>query len=181
MRHGSAPAENIVTTMIEVGLDCTEGGPVSYCLPYGRTPLRRAVPEWARCCELLADTGSAHLESFGGCLLGQLCPPSLLVATSILEGLFFRRHGLRSISLSYAQQTHAGQDLEALRALRTLAGEFFAGLDWHVVLYTYMGVFPRSREVPRAAEVQRPARDLVRRGTADRQDGGRGGPHPDDR
>lgn len=75
-------------------------------------------------------------------MLGQLCPPSLLVALSVLEGVFFRQHGLRSVSLSYAQQTHHDQDVEALLALRTLAGEHLAGMDWHVVLYTYMGVFP---------------------------------------
>lgn len=59
---------------------------------------------WARSCELLAagaGPGSVgHLESFGGCMLGQLCPPGLLVALSILEGLFFRAHGIESISLT---------------------------------------------------------------------------------
>ena len=73
--------------------------------------------------ELVADRGGrAHLETFGGCLLGQLCPPSLLVAISVLEALFFVQHGLRSVSLSYAQQTHPAQDIEALAALRP-AGE----------------------------------------------------------
>jgi methylaspartate mutase epsilon subunit len=85
------------------------------------------------------------VETFGGCLLGQLCPPGLLVAISLLEALFFVRHGITSVSLSYAQQTDPGQDLEAVRALRRLAGEFLpAQVDRHVVLYTYMGVFPAS-------------------------------------
>ncbi|MEV0403038.1 methylaspartate mutase [Actinoallomurus sp. NPDC050550] len=146
VRHGAALAHDIVESMLAAGLHATEGGPVSYCLPYGRTPLRDAVADWARCCETLADAdGAAHLESFGGCMLGQLCPPSLLVALTLLEALFFRRHGIRSLSLSYAQQTHTGQDLEALGALRALAGELLPDVEWHVVLYTYMGVFPRSR------------------------------------
>ncbi len=81
-------------------------------------------------------------------MLGQLCPPSLLVALSVLEGVFFKQHGLRSVSLSYAQQTHRGQDVEALLALRTLAAEHLSGLDWHVVLYTYMGVFRAPRAAP---------------------------------
>jgi methylaspartate mutase epsilon subunit len=85
-----------------------------------------------------------HLESFGGCLMGQLCPPSLLVAISVLEGMFFRQHGLASMSLSYAQQTHPGQDREAVLALRRLAGELLSDVDWHVVVYTYMGVYPRT-------------------------------------
>ena len=78
--------------------------------------------------ELVADRGGrAHLETFGGCLLGQLCPPSLLIATSVLEALFFVQHGLRSVSLSYAQQTHPVQDIEALAALDRLATRAAAG------------------------------------------------------
>ncbi|RSS67337.1 methylaspartate mutase [Streptomyces sp. WAC06614] len=149
VRHGSSRPEAIVRALAAAGLDSTEGGPVSYCLPYGRTPLAESVDNWARCCELLATLVPAprvpHLESFGGCMLGQLCPPGLLVALSLLEGLFFVRHGIRSVSLSYAQQTDPGQDEEAVRALRRLADEFLpADVDRHVVLYTYMGVFPHT-------------------------------------
>ncbi|WP_432126857.1 methylaspartate mutase [Streptomyces sp. bgisy082] len=149
VRHGSARPGTIIEALTAAGLTATEGGPVSYCLPYGRTPLRESVEAWARACELLAGTArpgtTPHLESFGGCLLGQLCPPGLLVATSVLECLFFAQYGLRSVSLSYAQQTDPAQDEEAVRALRRLAAEFLpAGVEHHVVLYTYMGVFPRT-------------------------------------
>ena len=154
VRHGSARPQRIIQALVGAGLDATEGGPVSYCLPYGRTPLRESVDNWARSCELLAHlTGPArvpHLESFGGCLLGQLCPPSLLVAVSVLEALFFVQHGITSVSLSYAQQIDAAQDEAAVRALHRLAGELLPiGVDWHVVLYTYMGVFPQT---PRGAQ-----------------------------
>ncbi len=145
VRHGSALPLDIFRVLLDSGLDATEGGPVSYCLPYSRTPLARSVDAWARCCELLAARSStAHLESFGGCLLGQLCPPGLLVAMTVLEGLFFEQHGLRDISLSYAQQTDFQQDLAALAALRRLGGELLTVSSWHIVLYTYMGVFPRT-------------------------------------
>jgi methylaspartate mutase epsilon subunit len=78
-------------------------------------------------------------------MLGQLCPPGLLVALSVLEARFFAQHGVRSVSLSYAQQTDAGQDTEAILALRRLAWEFLPStVDRHLVLYTYMGVFPTS-------------------------------------
>ncbi|MEU0405592.1 methylaspartate mutase [Streptomyces sp. NPDC006197] len=151
VRHGSARPLAIVRALTAAGLDATEGGPVSYCLPYGRTPLRESVTAWARACELLASAARPgavpHLESFGGCLLGQLCPPGLLVAVSVLECLFFARHGLRSVSLSYAQQTDPAQDEEALRALHRLAAEFLPDdVDHHVVLYTYMGVYPRTAQ-----------------------------------
>ncbi|WP_406503736.1 methylaspartate mutase [Streptomyces sp. NBC_00212] len=145
VRHGSALPLDIFRALLDSGLDATEGGPVSYCLPYGRTPLARSVQEWARCCELLAERSpSAHLESFGGCMLGQLCPPALLVALSVLEGAFFAQHGIRDLSLSYTQQTDFQQDAAALAALRRLAGEYLGGTDWHLVLYTYMGVYPRT-------------------------------------
>ncbi|MFF9984445.1 methylaspartate mutase [Streptomyces erythrochromogenes] len=148
VRHGSAMPEHIVRALLSVGLDATEGGPVSYCLPYSRTPLREAVAAWQRSCELLASTreygAEPHLETFGGCLMGQLCPPSLLIAVSVLEALFFRQHGLTSLSLSYAQQADPRQDEEALTVLGKLAVELLPDVDHHVVLYAYMGVFPRS-------------------------------------
>ncbi|MFG2826172.1 methylaspartate mutase [Streptomyces sp. NPDC048434] len=164
VRHGSPLPLDIFTTLLDAGLDATEGGPVSYCLPYSRTPLQASVEAWARCCELLAERSStAHLESFGGCMLGQLCPPSLLVALSLLEGLFFRQHGLCDISLSYAQQTDFDQDTAAVAALRRLAGELLGDTRWHVVLYTYMGVFPRT-EPGALALLRHSARLAVRTG-----------------
>ncbi|MFE9256109.1 methylaspartate mutase [Streptomyces sp. NPDC006879] len=165
VRHGSALPYPLFEAMVAAGVDATEGGPVSYCLPYSRAPLTQAVEAWSRCCDLIAaQEDQMHLESFGGCMLGQLCPPSLLVALSVLEALFFAEHGLTSISLSYAQQTHPGQDLEALAALRRLAGERLGGIDWHVVLYTYMGVYPRT-PVGSFRILQDSARLAVRSGT----------------
>ncbi|PXX71310.1 glutamate mutase subunit E [Nocardia tenerifensis] len=144
-RHGTALPLRVFQRLVEVGLDATEGGPVSYCLPYSRLPLRDAVAAWAQSTRFLAqETEFGHIESFGGCLLGQLCPPSLLVAVSVLEGCFFRQHGLRYMSFSYAQGTLAEQDRGALRALRTLAAEYLGDVTWHVVFYTYMGLFPRT-------------------------------------
>jgi methylaspartate mutase epsilon subunit len=149
VRHGSPQPQAIFAALTRAGLDAAEGGPVSYCLPYGRTSLRESVKNWQECSSLLLtvrERGTEpHLETFGGCMLGQLCPPGLLVAISILEGLFFRQCGLRSISLSYAQQTSAEQDEQAVLALRTLAQEMLTNVDWHIVIYAYMGVFPRTR------------------------------------
>ncbi|MFD6113896.1 methylaspartate mutase [Streptomyces yangpuensis] len=148
VRHGSATPIDIFWAMMRLRLNATEGGPVSYCLPYGRTPLAQAVKNWEGCCKLYArlrDAGvEPHLETFGGCMMGQLCPPSMLVAISFLEAMFFAQHGIRSISLSYAQQTHMGQDREAVAALRRLCAELLPTDNWHVVIYTYMGVYPET-------------------------------------
>jgi methylaspartate mutase epsilon subunit len=147
VRHGTALPQRVIERLIDVGLEATEGGPVSYCLPYSRVPLPDAVGAWKEGCRILAgETEHGHLESFGGCLLGQLCPPSLLVAMAVLEGCFFSQHGITSVSLSYAQGTCAAQDRGALRALRILAQRYLRDVTWHVVLYTYMGVFPRTTE-----------------------------------
>lgn len=154
VRHGSARPGPIIEAMCEIGMDATEGGPVSYCLPYGRTPLSVSVAEWRVATQRLAgltDQGlRPHLESFGGCMLGQLCPPSLLVALAVLEGMFFRQNGVRSVSLSLTQQTSHPQDVEALVALRQLAGELLHDVDWHIVLYGYMGLFPVTSHGARA-------------------------------
>ncbi|MGW4383663.1 methylaspartate mutase [Kitasatospora sp. NPDC004531] len=148
LRHGSALPQQLFETMLASGLTATEGGPVSYCLPYSRTPLAEATRAWAKGCELLARRAPAgrlvHVESFGGCMLGQLCPPGLLVALSVLECMFFVQHGIGSVSLSYAQQTNTAQDLAAIRAMRRLASEYLGTVRRHIVLYTYMGVFPRT-------------------------------------
>jgi methylaspartate mutase epsilon subunit len=169
VRHGSARPLRIFRTVIRSGVDACEGGPVSYCLPYGRTPLRESLRSWSASCTLFArgrDAGlEPHLETFGGCMLGQLCPPGLLVAISLLEGMFFWQHGLRSISLSYAQQTDAAQDEEAIRALTHLAAEYLPYADTHVVVYTYMGVYPRTRPGARLLS-QTAARIAVRAGAA---------------
>ncbi|GAA0931062.1 methylaspartate mutase [Kribbella koreensis] len=150
VRHGSPLPAAIIRSLVAAGLHATEGGPVSYCLPYSRAPLTESIPNWALSCELLSEvreTGvEPHLESFGGCMMGQLCPPGLLVALSVLECMFFRQHGIRSVSLSYAQQTDPDQDAEAILAMRRLAAQWLPDIDWHVVIYTYMGVYPRTPE-----------------------------------
>jgi methylaspartate mutase epsilon subunit len=150
VRHGSPRPQQIIAAMKDAGLHATEGGPISYCLPYSRVPVDEAVRAWASSTRSLAELRESgirpHLESFGGCMMGQLCPPALLVALSVLECVFFASHGIDSVSLSYAQQTNPAQDEEALAALRRLATEFLGDLDWHIVVYTYMGMFPRTTE-----------------------------------
>jgi len=169
IRHGSPCPQPIIEALMAAGLHATEGGPVSYCLPYSRTPLAESIPNWARGCDLLAGVEATgvqpHIECFGGCMMGQLCPPGLLVALSVLECMFFRQHGIRSVSLSYAQQTNAVQDTEAVLALRRLAAEWLPDVDWHIVIYTYMGVYPRTADGA-ALLLEEAARLAVRTGAA---------------
>lgn len=151
VRHGSAFPQAIFVASAASGFDAIEGGPVSYNLPYSRAALAETVAAWSQAARFWADYGeheaiTAHIETFAGCMMGQLCPPGLLVALAVLEALFFREHGIRSVSLSLAQGIHDGQDIGALRALRRLAGHYLVGMDWHLVFYTFMGLFPKTRE-----------------------------------
>jgi methylaspartate mutase epsilon subunit len=169
VRHGSAAPQAIVANLIASGLDATEGGPVSYCLPYGRSPLRESVHNWVASCERLSGLRSVgahpHIETFGGCMMGQLCPPGLLVAIGVLEALFFRQHGIASVSVSYAQQTNLEQDEEGIRALQRISGDWLGDIEWHLVVYGYMGVYPRT---PGGARLlgDKAARLAVRTGAA---------------
>jgi methylaspartate mutase epsilon subunit len=146
VRHGTARPEKIFQQLVKSRLFLTEGGPVSYCLPYSRLPLREAIASWQRACHILADyPEKSHLESFAGCLLGQLCHPAILVSLGILEALFFQQNGLRDISLSYAQNYSLTQDLAAVSALKRLANLYLTEeMSWHIVIYTFMGLFPQT-------------------------------------
>lgn len=145
IRHGSPDPLHIFQRMVEIGSAATEGGPLSYCLPYSRTPLRAAFGHWERACQVLAGgVEHSHIESFAGCMMGQMCDPAILVALNILEGLFLRAHGIETLSFSYAQGTSPVQDRAAVTALQQLAAEFFAPGSYHFVGYVFMGFFPRT-------------------------------------
>ena len=149
VRHGSAFPLHVFQAAAAAGFDAIEGGPVSYNLPYSRAALGDTVIAWEEATRFWADRGqhtgyAAHLETFAGCMFGQLCPPSLLVALSVLEGLFFVEHGIESLSLSLAQGTNDAQDVGALLALSYLAAAYFPRASWHIVYYTFMGLFPQT-------------------------------------
>lgn len=144
VRHGTPKPQALFEQMTRCHLTHTEGGPVSYCLPYSAsTSLSDAVRAWEEGCHILSAHPEAHIESFGGCLMGQMCHPALLVAVAILEAIFFERSGITSLSVSYAQQYSLTQDVAALKALHRLANAFLSpAVKWHSVIYTFMGLFP---------------------------------------
>ncbi|WP_343675300.1 methylaspartate mutase [Chitinophaga sp.] len=166
VRHGSPLPEEIFKATIDAGIDAIEGGPVSYCFPYGRISLKRSVEAWSTCCKLFAAAGNGmgHIESFGGCMMGQLCPPSLLIAITIAETLFMMERGIRSYSLSLAQGTHTTQDIAGLNVLRQLGRKYLGPeSEWHIVFYTFMGKFPLSYQGAKAI-IEESARAAVRGG-----------------
>ncbi|WP_143305924.1 methylaspartate mutase [Chitinophaga vietnamensis] len=166
IRHGSPLPVEIFKATINAGIDAIEGGPISYCFPYGRIPLARSMEAWRTCCQLFgaASDDPWHIESFGGCMMGQLCPPAILIAITIAEAIFMIRNGVKSYSLSLAQGTHTSQDVAALHALRQLGLKYLGPQsDWHIVFYTFMGKFPQSYHGARAL-IEESARAAVKGG-----------------
>ncbi|MDZ4679092.1 MAG: hypothetical protein SH848_05105 [Saprospiraceae bacterium] len=153
VRHGCSRPEHIFRAIVEAGIDATEGGPISYCFPYGKVPLQDSIRSWQTCSEMFAavEDKKYHLESFGGCMMGQLCPPSMLIAITIAEALFFRRFGVQSYSVSLTQGSNIRQDIAALAALHLIGEKYLGSADnWHVVYYTFMGKFPETMNGARA-------------------------------
>jgi methylaspartate mutase epsilon subunit len=147
VRHGSPRPGKIFQRMVDVGVVVSEGGPISYCLPYGSVSLEQTLDAWEDATRVFAEASArSHIESFAGCMLGQLCPPSLLVALNIIEGIFFHTFGLRTMSFSYAQGTSAAQDLAGLLALNSLRQKYLSDVDSHTVFYMYMGIFPQTTQ-----------------------------------
>lgn len=153
VRHGSSRPEHIFKAIVEAGIDASEGGPISYCFPYGKVPLRDSIRSWKACSEIFAavEHKKCHLESFGGCMMGQLCPPSMLIAITIAEALFFKRFGVQSYSVSLTQGSNVQQDIAALTALHLMCEKYLGPAEnWHVVYYTFMGKFPETMNGARA-------------------------------
>ncbi|MBY5935082.1 hypothetical protein KUV51_18905 [Tateyamaria omphalii] len=145
VRHGSALPSKVFQRMAEIGMTATEGGPVSYCLPYSRLPLEQAVDDWRQGARALAEASDiSHIESFAGCMMGQMADPALLVALSVLEALFLKQCGVSSVSVSYAQGISPTQDRAALRALDVLTSHYLDGHPFHIVAYVFMGLFPNT-------------------------------------
>ena len=143
IRHGMPQPYQMIVKMLNCGFTITEGGPISYCLPYSRLPLKKSFQSWQDSLSLLAQH-NGHVESFAGCMMGQLSPPSLLITLNILEGLFFRSMGLKDISLSYAQGYNLQQDYISVLVLHQMAKKYLNDIEWHSVIYTFMGIYPQT-------------------------------------
>tara|TARA_B100000508_G_scaffold60333_1_gene47221 strand:- start:258575 stop:259855 length:1281 start_codon:yes stop_codon:yes gene_type:complete len=149
IRHGTPDPRHLYSRVIGGGFSATEGGPVSYALPYGRVPLRDTLRYWREALRCLANAAErrgieVHHETFGGCMMGQACPPDLLIALSVLECAYFFQLGIPSVSASLALGTCDEQDEGALLALNDICEERFFERDWHIVAYHFMGQFPKT-------------------------------------
>lgn len=153
-RHSTRDPRLLAEISFAGGVSSFEGGCISYNLPYYRDyPLRTALSTWQyvdRLTGLYFDRYGLLLDrEFFGTLTGTLIPPSLAIATDVLEAVLAVEQGVRSVSLGYAEQGNRTQDIAACRALLQVATTVLANLghrsvDVSIVFHQYMGAFPRD-------------------------------------
>jgi methylaspartate mutase epsilon subunit len=151
LRHGTPDARLLIEIAIASGIFEIEGGPITYVLPYSKNfPLDKAVLYWKYvervCANYSTFNKPINRESFGP-LTATLVPPSITIAIQLLEMMLSLEEGVKSFSVSFAQQGSMMQDIVTGRVTRQLA-DFYAaqiGCDdasIHLVYHQWMGAFP---------------------------------------
>ncbi|MEC3917436.1 hypothetical protein [Nocardia sp. CDC160] len=158
VRHGSPDARQLFAVSIASGFTSFEGGGIGYNVPYAKdVPITESLRTWQQIDRLAGEITAAGVtvdRELFGTLTGVLMPPSICLATTLLEAVLAAAQGVRCLSISYPQGGHPWQDLAALRAITTLAAHYLADrpeVRVHTVLHQFMGVFPADRD--RAVEL----------------------------
>ena len=155
-RHSTRDPRLLAEISFAGGVSSFEGGAISYNIPYFRDyPLDQSIAAWQyvdRLTGLYHDLYGIVLDrEFFGALTATLVPPSLALATNILEAALAAQQGVLSVSLGYAEQGNRTQDIAACRTLRIIAEDFLARLGFRdvsisIVFHQYMAGFPRNRQ-----------------------------------
>ncbi|MDH6114562.1 methylaspartate mutase epsilon subunit [Kitasatospora sp. MAP12-15] len=161
VRHGSPDGRLLFDTAVAAGFTSYEGGGIGYNVPYCKeVPITESLRTWQEVDRKAGEVTAAGLtidRELFGTLTAVLMPPSICIATTLLEAVLAVAEGVRCVSVSYPQGGHLWQDLAALRAIPRLASRYFdtsdgpSGVRVHTVLHQFMGVFPQERE--QAAEL----------------------------
>ncbi len=154
LRHGTPDARLLIETAIASGIFEIEGGPITYLLPYSKNfPLDKAFLYWKyveRVCARYSELNEAiNRESFGP-LTATLVPPSITIVIQLLEMLLALEEGVKSFSVSFAQQGSMLQDIVTGRVLRKMAAHYASGTAYsdaaiHLVYHQWMGAFPSNQ------------------------------------
>ncbi|MFT7286151.1 MAG: methylaspartate mutase epsilon subunit [Halieaceae bacterium] len=154
LRHGTPDARLLIETAIASGIFEIEGGPITYLLPYSKNfPLDKAFLYWKYVERVCADYSSLNLpinrESFGP-LTATLVPPSITIVIQLLEMLLSLEEGVKSFSVSFAQQGSMNQDIVTGAVLRKLATHYAREIGYedaaiHLVYHQWMGAFPTNQ------------------------------------
>lgn len=155
LRHGTPDARLLIETAIASGIFEIEGGPITYLLPYSKNfPLDKAFLYWKYVERVCANYSKLNepinRESFGP-LTATLVPPSITIVIQLLEMLLSLEEGVKSFSVSFAQQGSVLQDIVTGAVLKKLARHYAEEIgcgdaDIHLVYHQWMGAFPMNRE-----------------------------------
>jgi methylaspartate mutase epsilon subunit len=155
LRHGTPDARLLIETAIASGIFEIEGGPITYLLPYSKNfPLDKAFLYWKyveRVCANYSELNEPiNRESFGP-LTATLVPPSITIVIQLLEMLLSLEEGVKSFSVSFAQQGSMNQDIVTGAVIRKLAKHYAEQIDCadatiNLVYHQWMGAFPTNKD-----------------------------------
>ena len=155
LRHGTPDARLLIETAIASGIFEIEGGPITYLLPYSKNfPLDKAFLYWKyveRVCANYSQLNEPiNRESFGP-LTATLVPPSITIVIQLLEMMLSLEEGVKSFSVSFAQQGSMIQDIVTGAVLKKLAKYYAGKIDCadaaiHLVYHQWMGAFPMNKD-----------------------------------
>ena len=154
LRHGTPDARLLIEQAIASGIFDIEGGPITYLLPYSKNfPLDRAFLYWKyveRVCANYSQLNEPiNRESFGP-LTATLVPPAITIVIQLLEMMLSLEEGVKSFSVSFAQQGSMMQDIVTGHVLRKLARHYAASINCEdaaiqLVYHQWMGAFPMDQ------------------------------------
>jgi len=154
LRHGTPDARLLIEQAIASGIFDIEGGPITYLLPYSKNfPLDKAFLYWKyveRVCANYSQLNEPiNRESFGP-LTATLVPPSITIVIQLLEMLLSLEEGVKSFSVSFAQQGSMMQDIVTGHVIKKLARHYAEEIGCgdasiHLVYHQWMGAFPTDQ------------------------------------
>jgi methylaspartate mutase epsilon subunit len=155
LRHGTPDARLLIETAIASGIFEIEGGPITYLLPYSKNfPLDKAFLYWKyveRVCANYSELNEPiNRESFGP-LTATLVPPSITIVIQLLEMMLSLEEGVKSFSVSFAQQGSMNQDVVTGAVIKKLAKHYAAQIGCadakiNLVYHQWMGAFPMNKD-----------------------------------
>jgi methylaspartate mutase epsilon subunit len=155
LRHGTPDARLLIETALASGIFEIEGGPITYLLPYSKNfPLDKAFLYWKYVEKICANYSKLNepinRESFGP-LTATLVPPCITIVIQLLEMLLSLEEGVKSFSVSFAQNGSVIQDIVTSNVLKKTANYYASKIGCedatiNVVYHQWMGAFPRNKE-----------------------------------
>lgn len=154
LRHGTPDARLLIEQAIASGIFDIEGGPITYLLPYSKNfPLDKAFLYWKYVEQVCANYSQLNepinRESFGP-LTATLVPPSITIVIQLLEMLLSLQEGVKSFSVSFAQQGSMMQDIVTGHVIKKLARHYAEEIGCgdaaiNLVYHQWMGAFPTDQ------------------------------------